>query len=596
MPPKSKFVLSQKHVEKAKKRKASQVSQKIGTSGCRKKAKTEDEQDSWNWWEEGKLEDRIRWKTLEHNGPVFAPPYESVPDHVKFYYDGREKKLSKTAEEVAGFYGRMLDHELASKDVFKHNFFTDWRKVMTSKEKKEITDFQKCDFTSFDSYYKQMAEERKMMTKEEKLRIKTENEALAEKYGFCVIDGHTQKIGNFKIEPPGLFRGRGEHPKMGKLKRRIEAEDILINIGKKAKVPEPPPGHSWKGVVHDNTVSWLACWSDNVLGSKKYIMLNPSSKLRGEKDWQKYETARTLKAHIVRIRNEYTQDFRSKDMRMRQRAVALYFIDKLALRSGNEKGEDTADTVGCCSLKVEHIKLDKEKDGKKYIVSFDFLGKDSIRYFNSVPVERRVFENLQQFVKNKQPGDELFDLLRPSILNKYLNGLMEGLTAKVFRTYNASNTLQEQLGLLTKEGMSVPEKISAYNRANRAVAILCNHQRTVPRDFSRSMANLKAKIGDKIKQIEEMKKEAKAAKNNSKKQGKRLAQLEEQLKKLKLQVTEKEENKAIALGTSKLNYLDPRISVAWCKKWDVPIGKIYSKTQRDRFRWAIEMAGPDYKF
>jgi len=34
-------------------------------------------------------------------------------------------------------------------------------------------------------------------------------------------------------------------------------------------------------------------------------------------------------------------------------------------------------------------------------------------------------------------------------LNKYLQGLMDGLTAKVFRTYNASKTLQEQLDLLT---------------------------------------------------------------------------------------------------------------------------------------------------
>ncbi|KAH3774185.1 hypothetical protein DPMN_175559 [Dreissena polymorpha] len=39
--------------------------------------------------------------------------------------------------------------------------------------------------------------------------------------------------------------------------------------------------------------------------------------------------------------------------------------------------------------------------------------------------------------------------------------------------------------------------------------------------------------------------------------------LEEQLTKLEVQATNKEENKEIALGTSKLNYLDPRISVAW---------------------------------
>lgn len=33
-----------------------------------------------------------------------------------------------------------------------------------------------------------------------------------------------------------------------------------------------------------------------------------------------------------------------------------------------------------------------------------------------------------------------------------------------------------------------------------------------------------------------------------------------------------------------------------CKKWDVPIDKIYNKTQRDKFRWAIEMVGPEYQF
>ncbi len=56
------------------------------------------------------------------------------------------------------------------------------------------------------------------------------------------------------------------------------------------------------------------------------------------------------------IRAGYQEDLKSKEMRVRQRAVALYFIDKLALRAGHEKEEgETADTVGCCSLRVEHI-------------------------------------------------------------------------------------------------------------------------------------------------------------------------------------------------------------------------------------------------
>ena len=32
--------------------------------------------------------------------------------------------------------------------------------------------------------------------------------------------------------------------------------------------------------------------------------------------------------------------------------TAAYLIDKLALRVGNEKSEEEADTVGCCSLRL----------------------------------------------------------------------------------------------------------------------------------------------------------------------------------------------------------------------------------------------------
>ena len=53
----------------------------------------------------------------------------------------------------------------------------------------------------------------------------------------------------------------------------------------------------------------------------------------------------------------------------------LPFALQLALRAGNEKDEDQADTVGCCSLRVEHITLHEQKDGKQYVVVFDFLGE-----------------------------------------------------------------------------------------------------------------------------------------------------------------------------------------------------------------------------
>jgi DNA topoisomerase-1 len=66
-------------------------------------------------------------------------------------------------------------------------------------------------------------------------------------------------------------------------------------------------------------VTWLASWNDSVTGNIKYVLLNASSRLKGEKDWQKYETARNLKKHVERIRQQYREDWKSKMMHARQR-------------------------------------------------------------------------------------------------------------------------------------------------------------------------------------------------------------------------------------------------------------------------------------
>ncbi|XP_072551927.1 DNA topoisomerase I, mitochondrial [Salminus brasiliensis] len=573
------------------------------------KKKEEEEQQRWRWWEEEKYEDGVKWKFLEHKGPYFPPEYQPLPDNVKFYYDGKAVKLSLAAEEVALFFAQMLDHEYTTKEVFRDNFFKDWRKEMTLEERTLITDLNKCDFGELHTMHRERVEARKNLSKEEKQVNKEANQKIVEEYGFCMLDHHRERIGNFKIEPPGLFRGRGEHPKQGMLKKRIQPEDVIINCSRESCIPQPPAGHKWKEVRHDNTVTWLASWTENVQGSCKYVMLNANSKLKGEKDWEKYEVARKLKTCVGAIRSQYQEDLKSKQMGTRQRAVALYFIDKLALRAGNEKEEgETADTVGCCSLRVEHITLHDTLDGENCVVEFDFLGKDCIRYYNKVPVSKRVFKNLKLFMENKQEGDDLFDRLNTTVLNKHLSSLMPGLTAKVFRTYNASITLQQQLKELSNPSENVAEKLLSYNRANRAVAVLCNHQRAPPKSFEQSMANLQAKIEGRKEQLALAKKELKQAKKEAKessdnkllvlveKKKRAVQRCEEQLLKMEVQATDREENKQIALSTSKLNYLDPRISVAWCKNMEVPLDKIYNKTLRDKFAWAIDMTELDFQF
>lgn len=74
---------------------------------------------------------------------------------------------------------------------------------MTPQEREKITDLTKCNFKKMHAYFQEETEKRKAMTKEEKQKIKEEKEKEVKEYGFAYIDGHKQKIGNFRIEPPG---------------------------------------------------------------------------------------------------------------------------------------------------------------------------------------------------------------------------------------------------------------------------------------------------------------------------------------------------------------------------------------------------------
>ncbi|CAB1349726.1 unnamed protein product [Coregonus sp. 'balchen'] len=226
-------------------------------------------------------------------------------------------------------------------------------------------------------------------------------------------DKQEETEGKHKVEPPGLFRGRGEHPKMDTLKVSIQPEDITINM---QQIPVAPKGDKWRKVKHE----------DSDLGGGP-----------GDED----------------------QTERSGTLLNRQGTDLTTILSVLALRAGSEKEEnETANSVGCCSLRVGHITLHQQKGGQEFMVEFDFLGKDSIRYYNEV------FKNLKIFMENKEPDDDVFDRINP-------------------RTFNASTTLQEQLNKLTSADMS----LLSYNRANRAVAILCNHQRAAPNTVEKSM-------------------------------------------------------------------------------------------------------------
>lgn len=48
--------------------------------------------------------------------------------------------------------------------------------------------------------------------------------------------------------------------------------------------------------------------------------------------------------------------------------------------------------------------------------------------------------------------------------------------------------------------------------------------------------------------------------------------------------------------TSVQNYIDPRLTVVFSKKFDVPIERFFSKTLREKFDWAIKSVDEDWEF
>lgn len=92
----------------------------------------EEEEEEFKWWEMEENDGSTKWKTLEHNGVVFPPPYEPLPSHVKLKYEGNPVTLPLEAEEVAGFFGAMLNNSSThtGNPRFVANFFKDFQSTL----------------------------------------------------------------------------------------------------------------------------------------------------------------------------------------------------------------------------------------------------------------------------------------------------------------------------------------------------------------------------------------------------------------------------------------------------------------------------------
>ena len=379
-----------------------------------------------------------KWTVFRHNGPYFPPEYEK--HDIPVVVNGEKVILPKQAEEYITLYARYISTDYIENPKFNKNFWNDFKPYLPKDLK--IDGLENMNLNLIKKHIDDIAEKNKNISKEEKEKNKVELSKLEEPYKYCIIDGAKQKVGNYRIEPPGIFLGRGNHPKIGMIKKRIYPEDVTINLDKEAEIPKPNiDDHKWGEVIHNREVIWLASWKDNVTGKSKYIFTSVESLFKSESDKSKFDLARKLKRRVKEIRKQYEEQLLSDDMKIKQMATALYLIDTLALRVGGKKNtKEKADTVGVTSLRVEHITLLPPNT-----IKLDFLGKDSIRFCKKFNVITDVYNNIELFIKEKDKKILLFDKINSNMLNEYLNSFMKNLTAKVWRTYNASYLFQKEL-------------------------------------------------------------------------------------------------------------------------------------------------------
>ena len=541
----------------------------------------------------------MKWKKLQHNGILFPPEYEKQGITIKV--KGDTINLDINQEEMVYQWAKKKDTPYAQDKVFQKNFTLDFVKTLDSKFKK--ISYEEIDFSNAYKIVDKEKDLKEMMTKEDRKALAVKRKELREKlktkYGIAIMDGKEVEVGNYMAEPPGIFIGRGEHPLRGKWKPRVTAKDVTLNLGKDAKKPEG----NWGKIIHDNDSMWLASWMDFLTQKRKYVWLADTAGLKQDRDKEKYEKAVKLGNEIEKIKDRIVKDMKNKDPKINKISTACYLIYRTAMRVGDEKDPDEADTVGATTLRKEHIKITANT------IEFDFLGKDSVRWQETVVAEghdKQFHENLKKIIEKKKPKEEIFEDITSRHVNQYYSGIVKGLTAKVFRTYLATAVVKKYLVKHDNiKQKTLNEKLYHAKLANLEAAMMCNHKRTIPKTYELTLQ----KKRDTIRKVEKeqvwkktqetlKKVESKEIKTDTQKKSKtkRIKTLNEQIKKqkskhkerlekLELQLDLSEKTKDYAIGTSLRNYIDPRVFKAWTDEVGAEWEKLYTAALQKKFLW-----------
>jgi DNA topoisomerase-1 len=114
------------------------------------------------------------------------------------------------------------------------------------------------------------------------------------------------------------------------------------------------------------------------------------------------------------------------------------------------------------------------------------LGKDSVPHIFTTKLPELVIKNLEEFSSNSK--SDLFEGVGSSQVSEFLDEVMTGLSAKVFRTLYATDAVQTKLDKTPVEADS-PVYVKNYvaKMANLEAAKVCNHKRTISKTWKSSL-------------------------------------------------------------------------------------------------------------
>jgi len=460
-------------------------------------------------------------ETLHHNGVLVPPRYEGKGLTVKI--KGKEIWLTTEQEEMAAAWAKKAGTPYVEDKVFAKNFHKDFSKKLGAEVKPGDV-----DYSEIIALVEEEREYKNNLPREEKKRLAAERkaarEANKEKYGYASVDGERMELANYVAEPSSIFMGRGKHPLRGSWKEGPGKEDIILNLSPDA----PKPEGNWKEIVWEPEAIWIARWQDKLSGKMKYVWFSDSCSFKQQKEIEKFDKAKEFQQNLSRVKRHILRNLESEDLKRRKIATVCYLIDKLKIRVGDEKDPDEADTVGASTLRKEHIQING--DGT---VSFNFLGKDSVPHIFTTKLPDKVIENLKEFSSNSESA--LFNGVGSSNVSEFLDEVMTGLSAKVFRTLYASDAVQTKLDKTPVESEDL-EYVKKYvaKMANLEAAKVCNHKRTIPKRW-------KSSLEKKKERIKVLKQRARVAQTKIKTKAK------EQDKRYRMRLKKQEENLSVAV-------------------------------------------------